>query len=76
MTTLLKARAYNPISLENKDVQIERAMALYFQDSIKDAKRILKVVVKQEKQLKNPGILVGRALNLLTAVYKRQGKFG
>ena len=57
-------------------LQIERAMALYFQDSIKDSKRILKVVVKQEKQLKNPGILVGRALNLLTAVYKRQGKFG
>ena len=33
-------------------------------------------MVKQEKQLKNPGILVGRALNLLTAVYKRQKKFG
>ncbi|XP_020610562.1 uncharacterized protein LOC110049128 [Orbicella faveolata] len=57
-------------------LQIERAMALYFQNNIKDAKKILKIVVKQEKQLKNPGILVGRALNLLTAVYKRQKKFG
>ena len=57
-------------------LQIERAMALYFQNNIKDAKKILKIVVKQEKHLKNPGILVGRALNLLTAVYKRQGKFG
>ena len=38
--------------------------------------KILKTVVKREKQLKNPGILVGRALNLLTAVYKRQQKFG
>ena len=57
-------------------LQIERAMALYFQNNIKDAKKILKIVIKQEKQLKNPGILVGRALNLLTAVYKRQGKFG
>jgi len=57
-------------------LQIERAMALYFQNNIKDAKKILKIVVKQEKQLKNPGIIVGRALNLLTAVYKRQKKFG
>ena len=57
-------------------LQIERAMALYFQNNIKDAKKILKIVVKQEKQLKNPGVLVGRALNLLTAVYKRQKKFG
>ena len=57
-------------------LQIERAMALYFQNNIKDAKKVLKVVVKEEKQLKNPGILVGRALNLLTAVYKRQKKFG
>ena len=57
-------------------LQIERAMALYFQNKIKDAKKILKIVLKQEKHLKNPGILVGRALNLLTAVYKRQGKFG
>ena len=55
---------------------IERAKALYYQNSIKDAKKILKIVVKQEKQLKNPGILVGRALNLLTAIYKRQKKFG
>ena len=57
-------------------LQIEKGMALYFQNNIKDAKKVLKIVVKQEKQLKNPGILVGRALNLLTAVYKRQGKFG
>ena len=57
-------------------LQIERAMALYFQNNMKDAKKILKIVVKQEKQLKNPGILVGRALNLLTSVYKRQKKFG
>lgn len=55
---------------------IERAKALYYQNSIKDAKKNLKIVVKQEKQLKNPGILVGRALNLLTAIYKRQKKFG
>ena len=55
---------------------IERAKALYYQNSIKDAKKILKIVVKQEKQLENPGILVGRALNLLTAIYKRQKKFG
>jgi len=57
-------------------LQIERAMMLYFQNNLKDAKKILKIVVKQENQLKNPGILVGRALNLLTAVYKRQKKFG
>ena len=57
-------------------LQIERAMALYFQNNIKGAKQILKLVVKQEQQLKNPGILVARALNLLTAIYKRQGKFG
>ena len=57
-------------------LQIERAMALYFQNNIADAKKILKIVAKQEQQLENPGILVGRALNLLTAVYKRQGKFG
>ena len=57
-------------------LQIERAMALYFQNNVRDAKKILKIAIKQEKQLKNPGILVGRALNLLTAVYKRQKKFG
>ena len=55
---------------------IERAKALYYQNSIKDAKKILKAVVKQKKQLKNPGILEGRALNLLTAIYKRQNKLG
>ncbi|XP_078383834.1 uncharacterized protein LOC144666307 [Oculina patagonica] len=57
-------------------LQIERAMALYFQNNLKDAKKILKLVVRQEQQLKNPGILAGRALNLLTAIYRRQGKFG
>ena len=57
-------------------LQIEKGMVLYFQNNIVGAKRILKIVAKQGKQLKNPGILVGRALNLLTAVYKRQGKFG
>ena len=57
-------------------LQIERAVALYFQNNIKYAKIILKLVVKQEQKLKNPGILVGRALNLLTAIYNRQGKFG
>ena len=57
-------------------LQIERAMALYYQNNIGDTKKILKTVVEQKKQLKNPGILLGRALNLLTAVYKHQGKFG
>ena len=57
-------------------LQIERAMALYFQNNFKDAKKILKIVVNHENKLKNPGILVGRALNFLTAVYKHQGKFG
>ena len=57
-------------------LKIERAMALFFQNNGKDAKRILKFVLKLEPQLKNPGILIGRALNLLTAVYKRQSKFG
>ncbi|KAL9962892.1 hypothetical protein ACROYT_G032043 [Oculina patagonica] len=57
-------------------LQFERAKALYYQNNIKDAKKILKSVTKQEQQLKNHGILVGRALNLLTAIYKRQGKFG
>ncbi|KAJ7356139.1 hypothetical protein OS493_026522 [Desmophyllum pertusum] len=57
-------------------LQIERAMALYFQNKIKDAKIILKIVLKQEPNLKNPGILGGRALNLLTAIYKREGKYG
>ena len=55
---------------------IEKGMALYFQNNIKDAEGTLQIVVRQKRQLKNPGILVGRALNLLTAVYKRQGKFG
>ncbi|KAL9962891.1 hypothetical protein ACROYT_G032042 [Oculina patagonica] len=57
-------------------LQIERAKALYYQNNIEDAKKILKLVIKQEQTLENPGILVGRALNLLTAVYNRQRKFG
>ena len=65
-----------PDSVMEMSLQIQRAMALYYQNNIGDAKKILKTVVEQKKQLKNPGILVGRALNLLTAVYKRQGKFG
>ena len=71
--TKLKTEADSDMEVS---LEIERAMALYFQNNIKGAKKILKVVVKQEKQLKNPDILVGRALNLLTAVYKRQNKFG
>ena len=57
-------------------LQIERAKVQYFRNNLNVAKKILKNVVKREKQLKNPGILVGRALNLLTAVYRRQQKFG
>ena len=72
---MAKLKTYADPDME-MSLQIERAMALYFQNNFKDAKKVLKVVVKQEKQLKNPGILVGRALNLLTAVYKRQKKFG
>ena len=65
-----------PDSDMEMSLQIERAMALYYQNNIRDTKKILKIVKEQKKQLKNPGILVGRALNLLTAVYKREGKFG
>ena len=72
---IVKSRSVADSDME-MSLQVERAMALYYQNKIKDAKKILKIVVKQEKQLINPGILVGRALNLLTAVYKRQGKFG
>ena len=57
-------------------LRVEKAMALYFQNNFKDAKKILKTVVKHEDKLRNPGILVGRALNLLTAVYKHEKKFG
>ena len=57
-------------------LRIERAMALYFQNNVKDAKKILKMILKQEQYLKNPGILTGRALTLLTAIYKHQGKYG
>ena len=71
----LAKRSSGDVDME-ASLQIERAMALYFQNNVKDAKKILKFVLKQEVQLKNPGILTGRALNLLTAVYKRQGKFG
>ena len=71
----LRKRSARDVDME-ASLQIERAVALYFQNNVKDAKKILKLVLKQEQQLKNPGILTGRALNLLTAVYKRQGKFG
>ena len=58
-------------------LQIERAISsLHYQNNIGDTKKKFKNVVKQEKQLINPRILVGRALNLVTAVYKCQGKFG
>ena len=57
-------------------LEIERAKAFYFQNNLKGTKTILKSVLKRELQMKNPGILTGRALNLLTAVYKRQRKFG
>lgn len=58
-------------SLENA-----RAKAFYYQNDVSGAKRILKRVLKLELQLKNPGILIGRALTLLTPVYRDQGKFG
>ncbi|PFX34397.1 hypothetical protein AWC38_SpisGene704 [Stylophora pistillata] len=57
-------------------LKIERAMALYFQNKVKDAKNILKMILKEEQRLENPGILTGRALTLLTAIYKHQGKYG
>ena len=57
-------------------LEIERAKAFYFQNNLKGTKTILKSVLKRELQMKNPGILTGRAWNLLTAVYKRQRKFG
>ena len=57
-------------------LEIERAKAFYFQNNLKGTKTILKSVLKRELEMKNPGILTGRALNLLTAVYKRQRKFG
>jgi len=72
---IVKSRSAADSDME-MSLQVERAMVLYYQNKIKDAKKILKFVVKQGKKLINPGILVGRALNLLTAVYKRQGKFG
>ena len=67
----------SPEDVDMKTIlEIERAKAFYFQNNLKGTKRILKFVLKLEPQLKNPGILMGRALNLLTAVYKRQRKFG
>ena len=67
----------SPEDVDMKTIlEIERAKAFYFQNNLKGTKRILKFVLKLEPQLKNPGILTGRALNLLTAVYKRQRKFG
>ena len=71
----LAKRSSGDVDME-ASLQIEHAMALYFQNNVKDAKKILKFVLKQEPRLKNPGILTGRALNFLTVIYKRQGKFG
>ena len=72
---IAKSRSTADFDME-LSLQIERAMALYFQKNFKITKRILKSVINHENKLKNPGILVGRALNFLTAVYKHQGKFG
>ena len=77
MVEILIAKSRSAANFDMEmSLQIERAMALYFQNNIKDAKKILKIVLNHENKLKNPGILVGRALNFLTAVYNHQGKFG
>ena len=72
---ILASRSAEDVDME-ASLQIERAMALYLQDDFKGAKKILKFFLKHEPRLKNPGILTGRALNLLTAIYTSQGKFG
>jgi len=77
MLEMLTAKSRSAADFDMEmSLQIERAMALYFQNKCKNAKKILKIVLNHENKLKNPGILVGRALNFLTAVYKHQGKFG
>ena len=72
---IAKSRSAADFDME-MSVQIERARVLYFQKKFENTKRILKSVINHENKLKNPGILAGRALNFLTAVYKHQGKFG
>ena len=57
-------------------LNIERAKTLYYQNNLKTSKKTLKLVLKQATELKNPGVLLGRASVLLTAVYKREKKFG
>ena len=74
-TLIVKSRSVADFDME-MSLQSERAMALYFQNKIGDAEKILKIVLNHENKLKDPGILVGRALNFLTAVYKHQRKFG
>ena len=67
-------------SAKNTDLraslQIERAVALYMQGNVKEAKKIAKEVLDLEKQMENPEVLTARALNLLTSIYKTQTKFG
>ena len=75
MVEILMAKSVADFDMQ-MSLQIERAMVLYFQNKFKRAKKILKIVLNYEYKLKNPGILVGRTLNFLTAVYKHQGKFG
>ena len=57
-------------------LKIERAVALYMQGNVKEAKKIAKKVFDLEKQMENPEVLTARALNLLTSIYKTQKKFG
>ena len=64
---------------ENIDLQaslkIERAVALYMQGNVKEAKKIAKEVLNLEEEMTNPEVLTARALNLLTSIYKSQRKF-
>ena len=57
-------------------LKIERAVALYMQGNVKEAKKIAKEVFDLEKQMENPEVLTARAFNLLTSIYKTQKKFG
>ena len=67
-------------SAKNTDLQasllIERAVALYMQNYVKDAKKIVKDVLALEERMRNPEVLTARALNLLTSIYKTQTEFG
>ena len=67
-------------SAKNTDLraslQIERAVALYMQGNVKEAKKIAKEVLNLEEEMTNPEVLTARALNLLTSIYKSQKKFG